>query len=444
MFRDQVSQASAEFNPDQLECFQQISCWISSLATYDCIGESQGRDIQQEINAVRMSLQPVELIEMFEIFQGKRVLLTGHTGFKGSWLSLWLDMLGAEVHGFSKDIPTDPSLFQVADVSSVLKSHTIGDLRNLSDIENVFQIAQPEIVLHLAAQTVVATGYEDPLETYSSNVMGTANLLDVVRRRGESSSVLVVSTDKCYQNDGQHWGFRENDPLGEKDPYGSSKSAAELVVKSYRESYFLPEDFSSHGVALASARAGNVIGGGDWTETALVVDLMKALSEGQDVELRRPNAFRPWQHVLQCLSGYLNVAAGLEICRQAGQDLSSRCPLKRLSPREICSAWNIGPTPGSELPVKDLVKLFIKHWGSGSWVDRSEESSMREAIMLRLSIDRAISLLGWRPLWDVEQTVEKTVQWYKSFQQSPETIQEVTRSQIRQYQQDFSDAFLTV
>jgi len=379
---------------------------------------------------------------MFEIFQGKRVLLTGHTGFKGSWLSLWLDMLGAEVHGFSKDIPTDPSLFQVANVQSVLKSHTIGDLRNLEDLKKVFQEVQPEIVLHLAAQTVVATGYQDPLETYSSNVMGTANVLDVVRTRGESASVLVVSTDKCYQNDGQHWGFRENDPLGEKDPYGSSKSAAELVVKSYRESFFRPDQVADHGVCLASARAGNVIGGGDWTETALVVDLIKALSNGKPLELRRPDAFRPWQHVLQCLSGYLNIAAGLEICRGSQQDQTSPCPLKQLSPEEICSAWNIGPVPGSELTVKDLADLFIENWGSGSWVDRSEDSAMREAAMLRLSIDRAISLLGWRPLWDVQQTVEKTVQWYKSFRDSPESIQAVTKDQIRQYQEDFSKAFL--
>lgn len=357
--------------------------------------------------------------ELFNQFLGRRVLLTGHTGFKGSWLALWLHELGAEVIGFAQDPPTDPSHFQVANVGDKLERSIIGDVRDDALLTQVIADTQPDLVMHLAAQSVVRAGYDDPLETFSTNVMGTANLLEAVRRTAKPCAVLVVTSDKCYENVEQTWGYRECDPLGDHDPYGGSKGAAEIVVRSYRHSFFPIDRLSRHGVWLASARAGNVIGGGDWTENALIVDAVKAISQNRPIQIRSPLAVRPWQHVLQCLSGYLTISAQL---------LRARSP-------SICSGWNIGPQPGNELNVRRVVEQFIKNWGAGDWEDISGPDQPREAGILRLSIDKSLTHLGWQPGWDVHTTLEKTAEWYQQYTQTPDAMQEVSLDQIADYQQ---------
>jgi len=365
--------------------------------------------------------------ELFKQFFGRRVLLTGHTGFKGSWLALWLRQLGAEVIGFAQDPPTNPSHFVVADVESQIEQSIIGDVRDYEHLSQVIGSSKPDLVMHLAAQSVVRTGYEDPLETFSTNVMGTANVLEAVRKTCKRCAVMVVTSDKCYENVEQTWGYRECDPMGDHDPYGGSKGAAELVVRTYRHSYFPPERISQHGIWLASARAGNVIGGGDWTSNALIVDSVKALTGHQPIQIRSPHAVRPWQHVLQCLSGYLTISAKL---------------LQAIDP-SICSGWNIGPQPGNELTVEKVVEQFIESWGTGEWQDISDPNQPREAGILRLSIDQALTHLGWQPGWDVFTTLQKTADWYRHFHEtqyestspSSNPIQQFSFSQIADYQE---------
>jgi CDP-glucose 4,6-dehydratase len=352
------------------------------------------------------------------IFEGKRVFLTGHTGFKGSWLALWLHSLGAEVTGYALDPPTDPNHFTVADVGSVLQTHHVADIRDESLLTAAMQQADPDLVMHLAAQTVVRTGYQIPRETYDINVMGTIGVLDAIRSLNRPCAALMVTSDKCYENLEQVWGYREEDALGEHDPYGGSKGAAEIAIRSYRHSFFDPSRVAEHGVRLASARAGNVIGGGDWTKHALIVDVFQALAAGQSIEIRSPRALRPWQHVLQCLSGYLTIGA----------------KLLQSNDGEYCSGWNIGPMPGNELPVQKVVEHFIECWGYGEFVDVSDPNQLAEANILRLCIDKAIWKLGWRPRWSTCESLAKTVQWYRSYLQNPHCIRDVSLSQIADYQ----------
>ncbi len=356
--------------------------------------------------------------ELFKQFHGRRILLTGHTGFKGSWLALWLRQLGAEVVGVAEDPPTTPSHFEVASVGSQIEKSIIGDIRDYEWLADIVSDTRPELVMHLAAQSVVRTGYDDPLLTFSTNVMGTANILEAVRKSQRPCAVLVVTSDKCYENNEQIWGYRECDSMGDHDPYGGSKGAAELVLRTYRHSYFPNNHLDDHGVWLASARAGNVIGGGDWTANALIVDTVDALLNHRPVEIRSPMAVRPWQHVLQCLSGYLTISANLLL----GKD------------PKICSGWNIGPSPGGEKTVAQIVDFFIEQWGSGDWKDCSNEKQQREAGILRLSIDKALTHLGWQPCWDVHTTLEKTADWYRSYSQSPDEIQNVSHLQIEEFQ----------
>lgn len=354
----------------------------------------------------------------FPHLRSKRIFLTGHTGFKGSWLVKWLADMGNEICGFALPPATQPSHFEVGDVESALHKNIFGDIRDLELLTQSIHQFEPDLIMHLAAQSVVSQGYSDPIETFSSNVMGTANVLEAVRNWQRPCGVLVITSDKCYENVEQVWGYRENDALGEKDPYGGSKGAAELVVRSYRNSFFPTNQLKRHGVWLATARAGNVIGGGDFTENALLVDTFKAVSSGQTVELRSPHATRPWQHVLQCLSGYLTIANRL-VERQN---------------RAVCSSFNIGPAPGNEWSVQDVVQTFIKHWGSGQWVGPQNAPQMKEACILRLAIDKAIWELDWRPRWDVETSIEKTVQWYKTFVDEPGLVNDITQLQIREYE----------
>ncbi len=356
--------------------------------------------------------------ELFKQFDGRRVLLTGHTGFKGSWLALWLRRLGAEVVGVAEAPPTDPSHFEVASVESQMKASIIGDIRNYEWLADIVAESKPDLVMHLAAQSVVKTGYEDPLLTFSTNVMGTANVLEAVRQTKRRCAVLVVASDKCYENVEQIWGYRECDALGGREPYGASKGAAELVVETYRNSYFPKDRLADHGVWLASVRAGNVIGGGDWTSNALIADTIKSIMKQEVVRIRSPFAVRPWQHVLQCLGGYLTLSANLLLAKNP----------------QMCSGWNIGPNPGNELTVAQVVDRFIEHWGSGEWQDCSHPSHPREAGILRLSIDKALAHLGWQPCWDVDTTLQKTVEWYRRYSESPSQMHQFSVAQIDEFQ----------
>ncbi len=269
---------------------------------------------------------------------------------------------------------------------------------------------------------MVRRGYREPWETFSINVMGTASVLEAIRLWGESCSAVLVTSDKCYENREQIWGYREIDAMGDHDPYGGSKGAAELVIRSYRDSFFSVERIAEHGVKIASARAGNVIGGGDWTPDALIVDVVKALSLGRPVQIRSPDAYRPWQHVLQALSGYLTLGARI---------LSS-------DDSKYCSGWNIGPLPGNEIPVREVVELFLRAWGTGSWEDCSDPNAPREATILRLSIDKALWNLGWKPGWDVRESIQQTAAWYKTQSMAPHlSTQSYSLAQIAAYEQVF-------
>lgn len=331
------------------------------------------------------------------VFYGKRVWISGHTGFKGSWLALWLHRLGAEVYGFSLPPPTDPSNYVLSNVKSLLAGETIGDIRDGELLRQSLISFAPDVVFHLAAQPLVRDSYAKPYETFEVNVMGTAGVLDAVRDLKRPCAVVCITTDKCYENREQIWGYRECDPMGGYDPYSASKGAAELLIASYRRSFFSTERFSEHGVQVASARAGNVIGGGDWAKDRIVTDAIAALMAGRPVPVRNPCAIRPWQHVLEPLSGYLTLASAM-LQKPASQ---------------WSSAWNFGPVPGTEVPVGALVDALVKAWGEGEWVDQRSPGQPHEAGILRLSIEKAGWLLGWRPRWTCEEMVTRTAQWYR-------------------------------
>ncbi|MDA8117425.1 MAG: CDP-glucose 4,6-dehydratase [Actinomycetota bacterium] len=332
--------------------------------------------------------------------KGRRVLVTGHTGFKGSWLSLWLAQIGAEVHGYALEPPTTPNLFEEAHVAGVLASHTIADVRDVVAIGRAFVDTSPEVVFHLAAQPLVRESYLDPRGTVEVNVLGTVNLLEAIRAHRQPCAVIVVTSDKCYENREWVWGYRENDPMGGHDPYSMSKGATELVVASWRRSFFPPERVAEHGVRLASARAGNVIGGGDWRQDRIMVDCIASLERGTPIQVRNPQSTRPWQHVLEPLSGYLMLAARL---------LESTSE----NANEFAGAWNFGPAVSDVWPVRRLVEETIECWGSGSWIDMSEPSAPHEARLLALNCDKAHHRLGWRPTWDASRSVRETVAWHR-------------------------------
>ena len=333
----------------------------------------------------------------FSIFQNKRVFLTGHTGFKGSWLAVWLHRLGAEVYGYSLPPPTSPSNYALARVGDALTGETIADIRDRDRMAAAVAAFKPDALFHLAAQPLVRDSYAMPYETFEVNVMGTASVLDAVRAAGHPCAVVCITTDKCYENREQVWGYRECDPMGGHDPYSASKGAAEILIASYRRSFFHPADLARHGVQLASARAGNVVGGGDWAKDRIVTDMVAALAAGRPVPVRNPLAIRPWQHVLEPLSGYLTLAAAM---------------LEQPDPK-WCDSWNFGPVSGTELTVGRLVDAFVAAWGSGHWEDRSDPSQPHEASILRLSIEKAGWALNWRPRWSCEEMVRRTAQWYR-------------------------------
>ena len=349
-------------------------------------------------------------------WQGRRVFLTGHTGFKGSWLSLWLQQLGAQVTGYALTPPTQPNLFDAVQVGQGMHS-VIGDIRNGAVLARAMQVAQPEVVIHMAAQPLVRRSYVDPVETYSTNVMGTVHLLEAVRQTPEVKAVVNVTTDKCYENKEWVWGYRENEPMGGFDPYSNSKGCAELVTSAYRNSYF-STGANGRVVALASARAGNVIGGGDWAVDRLVPDILQAFGAGKPAVIRNPHAIRPWQHVLEPLSGYLTLAERLHTDGQA-----------------CAEAFNFGPHSDDARPVAWIVERMAQQWQDGARWQQDGGVHPHEAHYLQLDISKAGQRLGWTPRLRLEQALELTVAWERCRLQRSAELRAFTLAQIQTYQQ---------
>lgn len=331
-----------------------------------------------------------------QFFDRKRVFVTGHTGFMGSWLTVWLNALGSRVFGYALNPPMSPSLFRTVDLESKLAGHFIADIRDFSGLATAMQQAEPDIVFHLAAQPLVRESYRAPRETFNVNVMGTVNLLEAIQETPSVKTCVVVTSDKCYRNREWEFSYREEDELGGADPYSASKACAEIVAHAYRTSFFA--NSGGRYVGLASARAGNVIGGGDWAQDRIIPDCILALLAGQTIKVRSPRAMRPWQHVLESLSGYLWLAVKLWH-----------------DPESYSEAWNFGPVADDWHSVRDLTNMVIAAWGNGAWVDASDPTAPHEAGLLRLSIDKAQASLGWLPAWRLQTAVEQTVAWYKLF-----------------------------
>jgi CDP-glucose 4,6-dehydratase len=349
-------------------------------------------------------------------WQGKKVFLTGHTGFKGSWLSRWLQLLGAEVTGYSLPPSTQPNLFELAEVATGMTS-VVGDILNLEHLTQVMSECQPEIVIHMAAQALVRKSYQSPVETYNTNVMGTVHLLEAVRQVNSVRAVVNVTSDKCYENREWVWGYREDEAMGGYDPYSSSKGCAELVTTAYRNSFFHPDKYSQHRVAIASGRAGNVIGGGDWATDRLVPDILKSFIAGHPVTIRNPQAIRPWQHVLEPLSGYLTLAEGL---------VTQGVPLM--------GGWNFGPNESDIQPVSWVVEKLIELWPQCASWQLDGLVQPHEANHLKLDCSKAKGELKWTPKLDLSTTLAWVVDWTKAWQQE-ENMQAVTNRQIKQYMQ---------
>lgn len=348
-------------------------------------------------------------------WQGKRVFLTGHTGFKGGWLSLWLQQLGADVTGYALDAPTTPSLFEVANVASGMRS-IIGDVRDGDAVKRAMAIARPDIVIHMAAQPLVRYSYVNPVETYSTNVMGVVHVLEAVRATPGVRAVVNVTSDKCYENREWPWGYRENEAMGGYDPYSNSKGCAELVTAAYRSSFFHADNYAEHRIALGSGRAGNVIGGGDWALDRLIPDMLRAIGAGEPVMIRNPHAIRPWQHVLEPLSGYLTLA----------ENLYTEGPVH-------AEGWNFGPHDTDAKPVEWIIERMTQEWGAGaSWLLDGQEHP-HEATYLKLDCSKARGQLGWHPRWDIGQTIAKIVEWHKACDQGAD-MRAMTLAQITTYQ----------
>jgi len=350
-----------------------------------------------------------------QFWKGKTVLLTGHTGFKGSWLSLWLQKLGVKLIGFSKDIPTKPSLFEIANVKDGMTSVT-GNVCNYEQIEKVVRDYKPEIVIHMAAQAILRQSYKDPIETYSTNVMGTVNVLESIRNSGNVKVILNVTSDKCYEPNKLSNGFNEDDRLGGYDPYSNSKACAELVTSSFRNSFFNPSEYTKHGIALASVRAGNVIGGGDWGSDRLIPDIMRGILKNGMIEIRHPEAIRPWQHVLDPLNGYLVL---IEKLWASGPEFSE--------------GWNIGPEKNDEKPVRWILEKLTELWNRDIQWKTNNERIPYEEKFLRLSCSKARKKLGWRPKLKLEQGLIWTINWYKQYEEKKD-LREFTEGQIAKFQ----------
>lgn len=349
-------------------------------------------------------------------WHGKRVLITGHTGFKGGWLALDLASHGASLFGIALEPQSDPNLFRAARIESLLNSRIV-DVRNFPALLKAIDEIKPEIVFHLAAQPLVRRSYSQPLETFETNTMGTANVLEAVRRSGSARVIVVITTDKCYENHESVSGYTENDRLGGHDPYSASKAAAEIVAAAYRYSFFPAQEFAKHGVALATARAGNVIGGGDWSEDRLIPDMVRAFSSNRPVVIRNPQAVRPWQHVLEPVAAYVHLAERL-------WDVHG----------DFASAWNFGPEFSDTLSVGEIVKTFAELWGNGATWDFDSTLQPHETGMLRLDCSKAARELGWTPRLNIRQALSITAEWYQEFLRGTDMLR-FTNQQVDSYRQ---------
>lgn len=353
-------------------------------------------------------------------FRNKTVLITGHTGFKGSWLALWLNALGAEVCGYALPPPTAPGNFRLAKVAEIMRQHREADIRDYARLKKFVAKVRPAFIFHLAAQPLVRESYRAPRETFATNLGGSVNLLEAVRELKFPCVVVMVTSDKCYANAGRRKGYREDDPMGGHDPYSASKGTVELAVAAYRNSFFPPGKISAHGVRLASARSGNVIGGGDWSPDRIMTDCIAALTRGKKIPVRNPLAVRPWQHVLEPLSGYLRLAA-----KMAGADGS-----------DYSAAWNFGPAAQSAHTVRDLVNEIIKHWPGNARPPAGNKNAPHEAAYLTLNSNKARQRLGWHNVWNFSRAVEKTVAWYKAWHERKTDLRDLCLAQIDEYCRD--------
>ena len=345
---------------------------------------------------------------------GKKVFITGHTGFKGAWLCLWLHLLGAKVTGYSLKPPTTPNLFEICKIDQLVSSN-IADIRDAQLLHRALLDSEAEIVIHMAAQALVRIAYENPADTYSTNLMGTVNLLEAIRNSECVRALVNVTTDKCYEDKAWVWGYRENDLLGGYDPYANSKACSELITASYRASFFNPDKYPEHGVGIATARAGNVIGGGDWAADRLIPDCFRAISLGQKISLRYPQAVRPWQHALEPLSGYLVLARKLY---ENGPQYSE--------------AWNFGPDDADAKPVQWIVNRFYQLWGVQAVPEMDGEDQPHETGLLKLDCAKAKSLLHWRPRMNIEMALQKTVEWMRAYLEK-RVMRDVCWQQIEEY-----------
>lgn len=351
--------------------------------------------------------------QLDHFYKDKNVLITGHTGFKGAWLAIWLKELGANVIGYSLDPVNENDLFVLSQLDDKIIDIR-GDIRDYQKLKSVFDEYKPEIVFHLAAQPLVRYSYDHPAYTYEVNVMGTLNVLEAIRKCETVKAGIIITSDKCYENKEWVWGYRENDPMGGYDPYSSSKGCCELLVSSYRNSFFHADSFKEHGKLIASVRAGNVIGGGDWSLDRIIPDSIKSLEANKDIIVRSPKSIRPWQHVLEPLGGYLYLGAKM---------------LEQGTP--YTGSWNFGPVYNSIASVEDLVNKVIDYWGSGKWVFQQNNSYSHEAKLLSLDISKAKYELNWQPRWDINKTVEKTIEWYKKYKQTD--VYNLCIKQIKEY-----------
>lgn len=347
-------------------------------------------------------------------WKNKKVLITGHTGFKGSWLCLLLHKLDADISGFALEAPTNPSLFSICNINTFVDS-TIADIRDYNAIYKTIERVKPEIIIHMAAQPLVRESYKNPVETYQTNVMGTVNLLDSIRLIGGVRAIVNVTTDKCYENKEWAWGYRENEPMGGYDPYSNSKGCSELVTSSFRNSFFNTATYSQHGVALASGRAGNVIGGGDWATDRLIPDIIKAIAQGEKVKIRSPFAIRPWQHVLEPLSGYLTLAEKLYT-----------------HGTQYAEGWNFGPVDDDAKTVEWIVQKLCAKWGNKASYEIDKNPQPHEATYLKLDCSKARQILQWNPRWRLGKTLDTIVEFTKAYQNN-ENITDVCDKQITDY-----------
>lgn len=352
-----------------------------------------------------------------KFWNNKRVFITGHTGFKGSWLCLWLDELGAKVTGYSLDPPTKPSLFDLCNINNIINSIK-GDVRDLNILHQAISDTKSEVVIHMAAQPLVRESYHNPVETYAINVMGTVNVLESARKAHGVKALINVTTDKCYENREWLWGYREDEPLGGYDPYSNSKACSELATAAYRNSFFNSAEYATHGVAVASARAGNVIGGGDWAKDRLIVDCINALLQGQKIRIRNPHAIRPWQHVLEPLAGYLKLAEKL-YCNGS----------------EFAESWNFGPNDNDAKSVEWIVTKFCQKWqgSAGYYIDKGKHP--HEANYLKLDCSKAKCRLNWYPKWNLEKTIDSIIEWIIAYQTGA-NLREICLKQIAEYMGD--------